>query len=593
MHLKEKYRIRIKKHSNYYLDFIFILVISYVSLQHIGKLNNIIIVDDQLGYWGIAAKIAGYDWSDMVSTTSYYGFGYPLLLVPLLKLGLEPDTIYHFSIILNAFLLILSYVFARISIRKIFDSMKTVLQSIICFLTIMYGNNIVQSNTAWTETLLYMLFWLSFYLVILIGENITPYRMAVLTCICMYMYAVHQRSLGVIMALGIILAIKIFGEHDIKKYIKIIITIGCVVVILSVVLMYIKHYLINNLWSSVDADVLSINDYSGQFGKIKGLIKAENLYGFFRSICGKIFYLLVATLFSGVLGFIYCTKQFWEGIVQGNSTKKDNRIVYIYCVLTVLAEMTLTAINMYREPSRIDVLVYGRYMEFVFGPLMMFGLAYLLQNNSIDKLICCFMLGLLLCTIIIEPIYENVKEFSFNNICATQLVQFFSDQEKWGREYLLYTIALLAIMLIALIYIILKRHPKAGILIMIITCLTFWNKNNYYSFLANDKWDTRFSENYVPIRDVLKENKISEITFLDSIVEVGNIHIDYDNYIKQLQFTLYDITIHRNEITDVWDMNLADNQWYVIEKGISEETAIRSQIENIVIDNDYFIVFYI
>lgn len=593
---KESFRNFFGKKNNiltYLLPFGLLLF----AVQHISVVRNIAIVDDQLGYWGVAAKLAGYDWSEMVSMTGYYGFGYPIILFPLFWLGEEPAVIYQLSIMLNLGMLIASFFLAVSCIRIVFPDINKTLQSIVCFLVTVYGNNMAQVYTAWTETLLYLLFWVVFYLLLLLDKRFTLSRMVLLVVICGYMYAVHQRSIGVCIAVVIVLGIKMLITFDRKR----MLFFGGVVISLALLLLLgitiFKNMLVSTLWGCAEADVVSLTDYGGQIEKIRGLLNIKGLTQLFQSICGRIYYMIAGTMFSGAFGFVYAFVRTCSYIRKGGhcDVKKEEIktqpgvFPFLFLVLSLLAEIGISAIFMYMDHSRIDILVYGRYMEFVFGPFMMLGFGFLISCKSL-MIFAGISSVFLMCTIVVESQYEDMSNLSFNHSCASQLLQFFYNWKDWERENLFYCISLLIVCAMLLILIVLNKAKMSGIVVLIIICLGFWNGNLDAVKKINKSWNERFAESYEPVRELLKENNVMEITFLDSKTEVANTYVNADIYMKQLQFTLYDITMYREVIADVGNLTLEENQWYIIQRNIAEESEIKNLGVEVVLENECFVV---
>ncbi len=65
--------------------------------------------NDEFGYWGNAATIAGWNWNELLALTPYYSIGYSLMLVPLFKLGLTSVQMYRIAILMNMGFIFISY----------------------------------------------------------------------------------------------------------------------------------------------------------------------------------------------------------------------------------------------------------------------------------------------------------------------------------------------------------------------------------------------------------------------------------------------------------------------------------------------------
>ena len=147
------------------------IVLLFFCLLHIKNLNQIIVLNDEFGYWSIASSLAGKDWLDLISNTPYYNFGYSILLVPLYYLGIPSYTMYKVAILYNAIFVFLGF---RISIacgKKIFPTIDKKVIIFISFIISCYPNVLVQSQIAWTESILNLMFWVTVFVLLSIVES--------------------------------------------------------------------------------------------------------------------------------------------------------------------------------------------------------------------------------------------------------------------------------------------------------------------------------------------------------------------------------------------------------------------------------------
>lgn len=77
------------------------LLVFIINIRHLGSIEFFTVLDDEFGYWGNAAYLAGLDWSGVISEIPYYSYGYSLLLVPLFFIFDNPIHMYKAAIILN------------------------------------------------------------------------------------------------------------------------------------------------------------------------------------------------------------------------------------------------------------------------------------------------------------------------------------------------------------------------------------------------------------------------------------------------------------------------------------------------------------
>lgn len=139
-----------------------IALILAACLYTVSAHQRIRVVDDEFAYWGIAAQLAGYDWSDALSVTGFYSYGYSFLLVPLFwlhRLGLGMTMLYRIAIGMNAVFLCFSFCIAVKVGRYLFEAVDRFYLLAAALVSVMYFGNITQSGCAWTEVYLAFMFW--------------------------------------------------------------------------------------------------------------------------------------------------------------------------------------------------------------------------------------------------------------------------------------------------------------------------------------------------------------------------------------------------------------------------------------------------
>ena len=98
------------------------IVFSLVCLCMYGlhRIYGFSLFPDEFGYWASAAKVLGYDFSEVASIGSYYSFGYSLILLPILHLLSDSVLAYRCAVVVNLLLQILS--FFILGRRSVLDS---------------------------------------------------------------------------------------------------------------------------------------------------------------------------------------------------------------------------------------------------------------------------------------------------------------------------------------------------------------------------------------------------------------------------------------------------------------------------------------
>lgn len=352
-------------------------IIVAIGLYNIKYLHQIVIIDDELGYWGIAAKIAGVDWSSSVKGISYYSYGYSFFLAPIFRLIKNPEFRYQIAICLNIFFLLGTYCCVGKTIEKLFPDISRNIVWVIALTAILYPNNVLQVNVAWTECLQTFLISFIFMLLIYVQSDSRYETIILLFISIIFAYIVHQRNIGILFV-GIIYLLYLLFTKRIKlgQTCMLMIIIG----IMFIGHALFKEYLQNELW--YNSTTIAVGDYSGQGDKIKTLLGFKGIKLLLLGICGRLFYLSVSTYTFFLVGLGYFLKQFWNELKNNFINRRINWTSSSWILGMFLANFVVAVIFMI-IPFNISSVMYGRYIE-TFVPIIL-GVALSVIAQKLNK----------------------------------------------------------------------------------------------------------------------------------------------------------------------------------------------------------------
>lgn len=379
------------------------------------------IIGDELGYWGNAAIMAGRDWYDVMGTIPYYGYGYSFFLVPLFWLGLPMTVMFKIALGLNVLFLFGAFALTYRCLRRLFSALPPVGALLIATATTLYTNNLVQAQGAWSETLLYLVYWLVFALVLRLLEQPSIPTAVGLALASGYLYMVHMRTVGVLIAL--VMTVLLFWAARRLDWKQVLAFFLSFVAILFVQNLIKKGF---NAHVYVSEGFAGTNDYAGQINNMFGAMSTlEGWRSLFYSACGKMFYLASSTLMLGLVTLRLLFGDFfsalWQWFRSGLRQLNPRKLPSIFLLLSFGGTYLVNVITM-RQVSRLDILVYGRYMEFAFGPLIAIGLALLLLGRvGLGQAVgCCGVAALLAVFTNAEMIRADAQGVeNYNFFCVT------------------------------------------------------------------------------------------------------------------------------------------------------------------------------
>lgn len=363
------------------LEFVFAIILFLVCARHVFETTNLI-VWDELGYWGNAAYLAGYDWSSVVmANCGYYSYGYSLILSLLLRLFAASGYAYQVAIFINAIFSVGSYFLANYVGCSFFGKEKKHYVVIIAFAVSIYGNNITQTCFAWPETLLIFLFWTIVALFTSIQHKYSLFKVLLLCFVLTYMFFVHTRTIGIVIAgfFSILILLIKSNNESIRKKIGQIIFIGCLMAVIFVLGQYIRNYVKDGVWK-VSADVSLANTSSVLFDDTVKKFTIKGVLEIIKTFMNRFYYWGCVSYF-----FVFvCIKEICVALYEEFKGKKIN-IVFFFLILSMLGNFGVLSLTLSFQGT-YQALLYGRYVDNMIGPFFLLGLLFFITKNKvIDK----------------------------------------------------------------------------------------------------------------------------------------------------------------------------------------------------------------
>lgn len=203
------------KHRTALLSCIPAAVIFLLATYRLSETGQPILFNDEIGYWSNSAFFLGMDWTSVTGNINYYSYGYSLLLVPLRVLSSVLywgwDELYHAGIVLNGAFLVGSYLISLKLSKRYLPDMNRIAATAACFVICTYSSYIVYAHITWAECTLLFFFWLYLYVMMRVTDRPTVGNHAAFAIVSLYLYTVHQRSLGIVVtSVLIVLAMRLF-----------------------------------------------------------------------------------------------------------------------------------------------------------------------------------------------------------------------------------------------------------------------------------------------------------------------------------------------------------------------------------------------
>lgn len=427
-----------KQKTWYYAIFILLsAILLCLYLWNLSKYNQPAVLSDEYGYWSIAALFSGYNWSGLITSMSYYSFGYSLLLTPFVNFISNMVTAYQLAVLLNAIFGFLSFLLLN-QLLQTLDKKKHNLWIVFAsFAAMCYPCVQVYTKVAWSETLILTLYLLLSYLVLRQIKKPSYLKTLGIGLVLCYLFWVHQRTLVILLA---VFAVYFYVLFKNQTYIRHIILLGCVTVLGFCANEIIKGFLMKQLWHQ--STHAYDNDFAGQIDKliqflttdavlwlIAGSILLLILTRFFHKLYSAfpknrqmtvlyglgIFLLLfsitsvcvaknmyynnhpifaigemngISRLLLGIMGKIFymlSSSYFLAAWGIGylihlflHKAAQEEKVIALFFILSIGGSFLLNVFSNY-QCARADSVLYGRYSEYTLIPVIALGVLYFIH----------------------------------------------------------------------------------------------------------------------------------------------------------------------------------------------------------------------
>jgi len=400
------------------------LLLLIINIRHVGSIEIFTVLDDEFGYWGNAAYLAGLDWSGVVSEIPYYSYGYSILLVPLFFIFENPMHMYKAAIFLNGIMLSASFLLCYDIAGKLAKGIDKRIFMGVAFLISMYPAYIAYSSFAWSECLLIFNVWLLTWCFTDLNGTSSNYKFGLVGFFSMYSYIVHQRALGVLLAsIIVIVAMKLLGKINLKQ----VILVAIPIIILGFIHVYLKDNIQTHLWLNSTGHMT--NDYLDQASKISQILSVDGLLGLTKTFLGHIFYIGAASYLIGYFGLVELLRKSGRALITTIRNRKIDMLgcdryfsLYTFLLIAVIFSLSINIVFMI-NPSRMDHIVYGRYIDMIMGPLVLLGFVALMDKKADwNKAFVIISIGFILLAAAVHWVIETSGLTSFHTIHAVGLL---------------------------------------------------------------------------------------------------------------------------------------------------------------------------
>lgn len=351
--------------------------------------------NDEISTLASAAFFGGCDWSEVISQTSYYGFGYGLIWSPVFRLVNDPVSIYRLILCINGIFVGASAVIAYAIQNKIDVKYGRWRKVLISFVSVCFCECLFNTMVAVNETFLSFLIWLILYLLLCLwdcGDEKRKKRLSFFLALGLaYGQFIHSRILIVYISVALaVLFVGFIKRRHIVSY-KVFLPFFMIFYWAAQVL---TDMVQRSLWLKDSGQVLSnsVPSALSNLENLKLMTEGNGVKAFLLSFFGQFY---TASLATGGLFLICILSVFvllWRCLKSRRQAGENPKLmilgivslsgVVISVILIALSGLDNIVTGMDKNlATNFKWFFYVRYMSIFVGPLILCGL-YALEGKG-------------------------------------------------------------------------------------------------------------------------------------------------------------------------------------------------------------------
>lgn len=466
---------------------------TYLNTHLYGLVQNT--GNDEIGTIAGATLFSQLDWTDLVSKTSYYGFGYSILMTPILNLINDTVLLHQVLLMYNTICVcICAIICFNIQCRYLLVENKN-LAFFIALASVTFENNMLMTNVVANEPALILILWITIYLLLYLKEkkdNGEKNKVIIVTLflslILIYGLLIHTRIIYIWGAT--VVFIIAYAIHK-KK---------CLINVPAFIIVFAGGYIIATnlikqvqsvLWRAQEGEVLnnSIQSLNGNLGKYLEVFTWDGFKATAYTVLGEIWGMVSLTgglfAFALVLMVISLVKFSKIRLIE----KTEENFEYIAIAVTALYVAILGSVSLGAADAIKDVAaagdaskwyMYVRYTALVIGPIIMLTLVYLTNKiQNLERKTIYFNVTVLLYMFIEFAFLLKVAP-KFIGISNTTSGEYLNYSALMGMEYRenflpvhFIRILIISSLALGLMFICIKKNKKICISVIVISLNVF------------------------------------------------------------------------------------------------------------------------
>lgn len=435
----------------------------FVHMSVAYWIPTLTVLGDEMGVAAVAAYLVGEDWSSLVQSIPYYGFGQAILYVPIFFITKIPEIRYLLMGVVNSALLAAIPLFVYQILGQI-DFLVPQKRFWYALIVSIFPPYLVYTKWIWNETLLCVLPWLLLWLILrrVADEGNIIVESAAIAVISVYCYAVHGRGIlyiGVVFLMIIYLYVR-YKIRVVNLPAFIVSTIGSYW-IYSIV----KNFLLSNLWKHTSEGTIG-NTLEATLPNLLKIFSAEGFTQFFTMAAGHVMSAVISSYgFLVLVAFFAIHPKLKEFRSYLNYPQKDRMTIHVIGSFAILCFAGALFIDLVFLLGGVgDYLIYTRYYAGTIGFIVFWALIIMQDKVFLKKYWKDILLSFVCCIPLYFFIWSDV-EFSSPTVFLNIYPYLFS------KEPVALLKASFIIFLIFMLFLVIAKSKYSRLGIILLICL--------------------------------------------------------------------------------------------------------------------------
>ena len=366
--------------------------------KNVPHMNAVWELVDEYGYLANAAYLSGKDWGYF--TNMYYGYGYSLWLVPVFWLAKTGMQVIKGAVLLNTMFIILAFWVQIVLMTKLFNNWNRNVIVFIAFVINFYPYLVATDMKVNCECLLNFMIWLCGLLIYQALTTEKCYYFALSGVALVYTFFVHTRAFVFLAAFFLFVAVMLLQKKIKWKNFWAFMISASVFFVFGYL---VKNHIIDVIYSNdifthvpvlesttptpsipsaedttqvVVGNTLSVSFVINKVISTILNITPMHLYSF---IC-KSLYLFAGTAGMFHVGVFVTLRDTFRELKETKRIGVGNGLKMMYAIAACVMALALTI----SSPGHLDrstYFFYGRYYEYLIGPMIFIGLGYFVNEK--------------------------------------------------------------------------------------------------------------------------------------------------------------------------------------------------------------------